>query len=170
MDVALSWTQELGIGTFTLDTQHTFQFEDTLGLFDNTEEDRSGEAGHPDWVGNLNLMLLRNEWSFFWGVTHIGETNNYASFGTSTAGWYNDTEVDLDLTAEATTYHTFSASRDFDMGITARLGVANAFDEAPPGMSSYTTNGEVDVLGGVAFYSQYDWYGRRFFFDVTMSF
>ncbi len=170
MDVALSWTKELGLGTFVLDTQHTFNFEDTIGLFDNTEEDHSGEAGHPDWVGNLNLTLMRDQWSFYWGVSYFSETNNYASFGTSTAGWYGDEEVNLDLTAEARTYHTLSVSREFDVGVTARLGVANVLNEEPPGMSSYTTGGEVDVLGGVAFYSQYDWYGRRYFLDVTMAF
>ena len=56
------------------------------------------------------------------------------------------------------------------MGFTARFGVANVFDEEPPGMSSYTTGAEVDVLGGVSFQSQYDWYGQRYFLDVTMAF
>src|SRR5690606_27722035 len=149
---------------------HTLQFEDTVALFDNTEEDHAGEAGHPDWVGNLNFTLERDLWSYFWGVTHIGETDNYASFGTSTAGWYNDTLVNLDLTAEATTYHHASISREFESGLTARFGVANVFDEEPPRMSSYTTGAEVDVLGEVAFYSQYDWYGRRYFLDVSMAF
>ena len=37
-------------------------------------------------------------------------------------------------------------------------------------MSSYTTGSEVDVLGGVSFASQYDWYGQRYFLDVTMAF
>jgi iron complex outermembrane recepter protein len=155
---------------FTLDTQHTFNFEDTIALFDDTEEDKSGEAGHPDWVANLNLTLMRDLWSFYWGVSYISETDNYASFGTSTAGWYGDAEVDLDLSAEARTYHTFSISREFDVGVTARFGVANVLDEEPPGLSSYTTGAEVDVLGGRAFYSQYDWYGRRYFVDMTMSF
>lgn len=171
LDIALRWTQEVGrLGTLTVDTQHTLQFEDTVGLFDNTEEDHSGEAGHPDWVGNLNLTLQHDLWSFFWGVTYIGEADNYAHFGTSTAAWYNDERVDLDLKAEATTYHSLSISREFDAGYTARFGVANVFDQAPPGMSSYTTGSEVDVLGGVAFYSQYDWFGRRYFFDVSKAF
>jgi iron complex outermembrane recepter protein len=170
LDVMLQYTQETGWGTLTVDSQHTLQFEDTLALFDNTEEDHAGEAGHPDWVGNLNFTLERDLWSFFWGITHIAETDNYASFGTSTAGWYDDTLVDLDLTAEATTYHHTSVSREFESGLTARFGVANVLDEEPPRMSSYTTGAEVSVLGEVAFYSQYDWYGRRYFLDVSMAF
>ncbi|HEX2139669.1 MAG TPA: hypothetical protein VHG33_08155 [Woeseiaceae bacterium] len=108
--------------------------------------------------------------AFFWGVTYVGETDNYESFGTSTAGWYDDEVVDLDLVAEARTYHHLSVSREFENGFTGRLGVANVFDEEPPRMSAYTTGSEVSVLGQVAFYSQYDWYGRRFFLDVTKAF
>ncbi|HEX7061626.1 MAG TPA: TonB-dependent receptor [Woeseiaceae bacterium] len=170
LDVLLNWTYETGLGTLTVETEHTLQFEDTVGLFDNTEEDHAGEAGHPDWVGNLNVTLQRELWSFFWGATYIGETDNYEHFGTSTASWYGDAEVDLDLTAEATMYHHLSVSREFENGFTARLGVANLLDEEPPRMSSYTTGSEVDVLGGVAFYSQYDWFGRRYFLDVSKSF
>lgn len=170
IDVLVRYSQETGWGTLTVDTQHTFQLEDTVALFDNTEEDHAGQAGHPDWVANLNTTLQRDLWSFFWGVTYIGETNNFESFGDTDAPWYGDERVDLDLIGEATMYHSLSVSREFDGGYTARLGVANALDEEPPRLSSYTTGGEVDVLGGVAFYSQYDWYGRRFFLDVTKAF
>ncbi len=170
IDLAVRYVTDLDFGTLTIDTQHTLQFEDTVGLFDNTEEDHAGEAGHPDWVGNLNATLVRDLWSFFWGVSYVGETDNYESFGTSTAGWYGDDVVDLDLTAESRMYHHFSVSREFDNGFTGRFGVANVFDEEPPRMSSYTTGSEVSVLGQVAFYSQYDWYGRRYFVDLTKAF
>jgi iron complex outermembrane receptor protein len=169
LDIALSYTVDLGFGTLLAETQHTLQFEDIIGLFDNTEEDHAGEAGHPDWVGRLDLTLMRNLWSFNWGIGYVGEADNYESFGTSTTTLYGE-EVFLDLKADSRIYHSFSVSRDFEMGLTARLGVANAFDEAPPGMSSYTTGSELDVLGGVAFYSQYDWFGRRYFFDLTIAF
>jgi len=170
LDIALRYVQDLSFGTLTVDSQHTLQFEDTLGLFDNTEEDHAGEAGHPDWVANLNFTLERDQWSFYWGINHIGKTDNYASFGASTATWYDDEVVHLDLVAEATTYHNLSVSRAFRNGITARLGVANVFDEEPPKMSAYTTGSEVDVIGNVAFYSQYDWFGRRYFLDIGKTF
>ena len=170
IDLLVRYQQETGLGLLTVDTQHTFQLEDTLAIFVDTPEDLAGQAGHPEWVANLNTTLQRDLWSFFWGVSYVGETNNYESFGASDAGWYGDERVDLDLIGEATMYHSFSVSREFDGGYSARLGVSNAFDEEPPRLSSYTTGSEVDVLGGVAFYSQYDWYGRRFFLDVSKSF
>ncbi|MEX2494558.1 MAG: TonB-dependent receptor [Woeseia sp.] len=171
IDLAIRYDRELpGLGTLTVDTQHTFQLEDTLGLFNATEEDRSGEAGHPDWVGNLNLTLNRDLWSFFWGINYIGSTDNYASFGRSTAVYYESQTVDIDLKAESVIYHSLSVSRDFESGYTARLGVSNVLDERPPRMTDYGTGSEVSVLGQVAFYSQYDWLGRRYFLNVTKTF
>jgi iron complex outermembrane receptor protein len=79
-------------------------------------------------------------------------------------------QVDIDLIAESTVYHSLSASYSFDNGVVARLGVANLLDELPPRMTSLGTGNEVDVLGQVAFYSQYDWLGRRFFLNLTMDF
>lgn len=86
MDVALRYNTEQpsGWGFLTVDTQHTFGFDDTVGLFDNTEEDRVGLAGHPEWVGNLNLTLQRDPWSFFRGTNFVGETNNLERFGRET--------------------------------------------------------------------------------------
>jgi len=65
LDVMVRYTTETGLGTLTVDSQNTLQFEDTIGLFDNTEEDHSGEAGHPEFVSNLNFTLERDLWSFF---------------------------------------------------------------------------------------------------------
>lgn len=170
IDVLVRYAQETGWGLLTIDTQHTFQLEDTLAVFTGTAEDLAGQAGHPDWVANLNTTLQRDLWSFFWGVSYVGETDNYESFGATDVGWYGDERVDIDLIGESTTYHNFSVSREFESGYSARLGVSNAFDQEPPRLSAFGTGGEVDVLGGVAFYSQYDWYGRRFFLDVSKSF
>lgn len=181
MDVAAQWIAELPgtWGSLTVDTQWTFNFEDTVALFDETEEDLSGEAGHPETVGNLNFTLNRDAWSFYWGIQYIGETDNFASFGRNTVSYVfgsdssapgGGTIVEIDLIAEATTYHNLSANYDFDNGLSARLGIANVLDETPPRLTAQGTAGEVDVLGKVAFYSQYDWLGRRVFLNLTKDF
>lgn len=171
LDLTLTYNTEItGWGALTVATQHTFNFEDTVGLFDNTEEDLSGQAGHPDWVGNLNLTLDRDPWSFFWGMNYVGETDNTAAFGRTTVVSFTGEDVLIDLKAEDVLYHSFSVSRDFEGGFVARLGVSNAFDERPPQLTSWATGNEVRTLGGVAFYSQYDWYGRRFFMNVSKEF
>jgi iron complex outermembrane receptor protein len=171
IDVAALWSREMaGWGTLSVDTKWTFNFEDTSALFDQTEEDLSGEAGHPESVGNLYLTLDVNEWSFFYGMNYIGETDNFASFGRTTVTNAEGEQVNIDLVADATTYHSLSAAYNFESGLVARVGVANLLDEEPPRMTSLGTANEVDILGEVAFYSQYDWLGRRFFVNLTMGF
>ena len=181
LDVAARWVADMpgNWGTLTIDTEHTFNFEDTVALFDETEEDLSGLAGHPEWVGSLDLTLDWNDWSFFWGMNFVGSTDNYAHFGSDTVllGFggseadFGSTEiVDIDLKAEQVTYHSFSASYQFDNGFMARLGVANVFDETPPRLTAQGTGNEVRVIGKVAFYSQYDWLARRFFLNVSKEF
>ncbi|MEX2257401.1 MAG: TonB-dependent receptor [Woeseia sp.] len=172
VDVALRYAQELpgAWGTLMVDTQHTFLIEDVVALFDETREDLAGEAGRPEWVGKLNLSLQRNEWSFFWGMNFIGETSNREAFGRDTVVSSWGEEVAIDLKAEFTMYHNLSVSRDFANGVTARLGVRNALDETPPRMTSWQTGAEVNVLGQASFYSQYDWFGRRYFLNVSKEF
>ncbi len=180
MDIAAQWVTEVGrIGALTVDTQWTLNFEDTVALFDETEEDLSGEAGHPETVGRLNFTLDRDAWSFFYGINYIGETDNFASFGRNTVSYVfgsdsaapgGGTIVEIDLEAEDTVYHSLSASYSFDDGLIARLGIANVFDEQPPRMTNQGTGNEVTVVGQVAFYSQYDLLGRRWFLNLSMDF
>lgn len=172
MDVAAQWTMEMpgAWGVLNIDTQWTFNFEDTKALFNETEEDVSGEAGHPDTVGNLYLTLDLEKWTFFYGLNYIGETDNFASFGRTQVSDAEGDLVNIDLIGDATVYHSLSTSYDFENGVVARIGVANLLDEEPPRMTSLGTENEVDVLGEVAFYSQYDWLGRRYFVNLTMNF
>ncbi|MDP4537244.1 hypothetical protein Q3O60_13715, partial [Alkalimonas collagenimarina] len=64
-------------------------------------------------------------------------------------------------------YHSFSASRDI-AGFDVTLGIANAFDQKPPRVSDF--GGVVRREGSSAFYSQYDWTGRRAFLTVSYDF
>jgi iron complex outermembrane receptor protein len=171
LDVAAQWATDMGSwGALTIDTQWTYNFEDTVALFNETEEDLAGRAGHPETVGNLNFTLDTDKWSFFWGMYYIGETDNFASFGQTTVTDRLENQVDIDLIGESRTYHSLSASRVFDNGVTAILGIANALDEEPPRLTDRGTGTEVEVLGNSAFYSQYDWLGRRYFVNLTMNF
>ena len=171
MDIAAQLTQEVGrAGTLSVDTQWTFNFEDTVALFDNTEEDLSGLAGHPETVGNVNVTLNKDAWSLFWGINYIGDTSNAERFGSTTVSHTGGTQVSIDLVADAVVYHSLSAGYSFENGMVARVGMANVTDEKPPRMTSWRTGNEVSVLGNVAFYSQYDWLGRRVFLNVSMGF
>jgi iron complex outermembrane receptor protein len=180
IDIAADFSQDLGggWGTLNVNTQWTLNIEDTVALFDATEEDLSGLAGHPDTVGNTNFTLHKGDWSIAWGVNYIGDTDNTDRFRlrTSQTGPLTTvtdstgTAVLADLTADSVVYHSLSASYAFDNGLTALVGVANVTDEEPPRMTAEDTSNEVDIVGKTAFYSQYDWLGRRVFLNVKMEF
>jgi iron complex outermembrane receptor protein len=172
IDFTGEWSTDLpsGWGNLAIDTQWTFNMEDTVALFDETERDLSGEAGHPDTVGNVYVTLNREQWSFFYGLNYIGETDSYERFGQTTVTDSGGNIVDIDLIAESVVYHSLSGSYEFENGLVARVGVANLTDQDPPRLTSRLTGNAVDVLGKAAFYSQYDWLGRRYFANLTMHF
>jgi len=172
MDIAAAYVTDIasGWGSLTINSQWTLNFEDVVGLFDQTQEDLSGLAGRPETVGNFYMTLQRNAWSFFWGMDYIGSTDNSARFGRDTVTSSTGEQVAIDLYADSVIYHSLSASYDFTNGFSARVGVANALDETPPRMTSLGTANEVDILGKAAFYSQYDWFGRRYFVNLTWDF
>ena len=68
-------------------------------------------------------------------------------------------------------YHSLSGSYYWeDQGVRVLFGVANLTDEEPPQMSRVFTGGRYSMVGNSAFYSQYDWLGRRAFMNVTWDF
>jgi outer membrane receptor protein involved in Fe transport len=49
-----------------------------------------------------------------------------------------------------------------------RLGVSNLFDEDPPFVT--VLSGEYDAVGNVPLESQYDFFGRTVFLNITKSY
>jgi len=164
-DFAVRWSTAKPWGTLTLDMQHTEQLEDKKGLFADTVIDYNGEIGDPERVARLHMILARERWEYFWGVNYVGPASNVESFGGSTATYRGET-VGVIFETGSAVYHALSASRMFDGGMTLRFGVANATDEEPPRLTTLNL-GEVDTVGRSAFYSQYDWLGRRFYLNFT---
>ena len=172
IDFSAEYSRDFSFGSLTLNTQHTYQQEDEIVLFANSEPlDTTGEAGDPEWVGNFNATLDRGPWSFFWGMDFIGKTSNVDSYVIANGDvWpnYLGQPVGLKLNTEQITYHSLSVGREMPNGFEVRLGVRNVFDEHPPAVS--TVGSEYDTVGTSAFYSQYDAFGRRFFLNVSKSF
>ena len=118
-----------------------------IGELSGLLQDLAGLAGHPERVGNVGLSLDMDEWSVYWGVNYVGETDNSKHFGQDTISDSAGDQVAYDLVAESVVYHTVSASYDFGNGLLARVGVANLTDQAPPRLTRRQTDREVDVLG-----------------------
>ena len=103
----------------------------------------------------------------------MGAVSNEQSYfdrrGVSTATTRGRT-LDVVLKSDSVMYHSFSFSYTLvDVGLETVFGVANSFDEAPPRVTTLNL-GELSTEGNSAFYSQYDWLGRRFFINASYTF
>lgn len=173
VDFKAVYTTNTPIGNLYLGYEHTVQIEASRQLFaDSLRLDYTGEFGNPKHVGNLNARLSYEDWDFNWTARYIGEVSNYERYG---QGEYDDTlsyrgeEVRLVMDSDAYITHAFSVARNFDNGIDLTFGVANAFDKEPPRVSA-PGGSRISRRGTAAFYSQYDWLGRRVFLNLGYSF
>ena len=172
-DVELSYSADVGPGTFTFYTQHTFQIESKQALFEDNVIDTNGEFGDPKHVANYTFGYGFDNWLFNWNVNYVGSVSNEQSYfdriGVNTATYRGQT-VDVVLRSDSVMYHNMSVGYDFeDEGVQLTAGIANVFDEAPPRVTTLNL-GEVNSVGNSSFYSQYDSYGRRLFLNVSYSF
>ncbi len=175
IDVTVEARQELpdGWGDLTLLAQMTWQFEDTIALFEGTETSVNGEDGEPIWVGDFNIEWTKGEWSVFWAIEAIQHTSDIQDFldangNPCPASVIFGGPTCRDLIAESRVYHSLSVSRDWD-DWRVTLGVSNLFDEEPPRTSTITL-GEISTVGQAPFTSNYDYIGRRGFLSVSKKF
>ena len=167
-DVALRYTVDVGGGTLEFDTQHTFQEERNVSLRGDDIRDQLGRFGHPKHVGRLWTTYDRGDWSYFWGVRFVGSVDSEVDFDGPTTTYRGETVYRV-LKADAVQYHDFSVTYYMnDWGLRTILGISNAFDDNPPQVS--TLGGPLNTAGRSAFYSQYDWLGRRYFLNLRLNF
>jgi iron complex outermembrane receptor protein len=169
-DYAIRYMSEIPWGSLTVDIRATRQIEDTRALFEETAEELNGLVGDPEWVGDTDVTLESGPWTFFWGMDYVGTSSNEDRFGGNIVT-YRGVDYRAVLFTEATRYHAFSVSYEFeDSGWTALGGVANAFDQEPPQLTSVQTGTEYSMVGNAVLASQYDWLGRRYYLNVTKTF
>ena len=168
-DFALKYIVDAWGGSLSFDTQFTFQDEATTALFEDTVRDNNGEFGEPEWVGRLWTNYDYGNWSYYWGIDFIGDVSNVKDFGGNTTT-YRREEVRVVIDADWVAYNSFSVTRHFTQkGVRATLGIRNAFDEEPPRVTTLGL-GQLSTAGNSAFYSQYDYLGRRFFLSLSWDF
>jgi iron complex outermembrane receptor protein len=169
-DLSARYSTEVPWGELVFDTQHTFQIEDSILVRDGSpNRDYNGRMGDPKWTGRASVELRNNDWSYYWGMNFIGDASDVEDYGTDEGSRFG-TPVRFVLGADTVVYHNLSVSKAFpDSGVLARFGVNNALDEKPPRLTTLNL-GQVNTEGNSAFYSQYNWRGRSFFFNVTKDF
>jgi iron complex outermembrane recepter protein len=188
IDFTAQMRQDMGRwGTLSLLAQMTWQISDTIELFPGTETNINGEAGEPIWVGDFNLTWAKGDYSLFYGLDVIGGTDDTQDFRDANAGAVCRTSlfrpgVPLDqavlggrrrfcpdVRLSATDYHTISLTRRFGDRLQATIGVRNLFDAQPP-RASVAFSGIGAIGQSPVFASQYDYLGRRFFFNLRASY
>ncbi len=167
-DFSLNYRTELEIGQLNINTKHTYQTEDSTELFPGTNRDTNGEFGDPKHVGTLAVSLSDDDWSVDWFVRYVDSVSNVARDGGNTIN-YRGTEVRAVKSAPHFMYHTLSSTYTFgNSGVTGTFGISNVFDKRPPQVTTIGTS--VSSAGDSAFYTQYDWYGRSFFLNLSYDF
>ncbi|GGW59985.1 TonB-dependent receptor domain-containing protein [Alishewanella tabrizica] len=172
-DLIFNYDIDTNFGTFFANYNHTIQIEAAQQLLASSpRENRAGWLGRPRHVGNLNLGWTQGDLSINWSTRYVGESSlqdRYRQLNGKDTITYWEEEVDIQLSTPSTFYHSLSGTYDFKKyGVTVTAGVSNLFDKEPPKLSNvpnYTSR-----IGTSAFYSQYDFIGRRMFLDVTYSF
>lgn len=171
-DIEASYATQLPYGiNLKVRTSHTFTTEKSKAKFTGNVTDKNGRAGSPDWVGSLSFIANKGDFSAAWHTRFIGSTFQDHKTKDETRE-----RLDLDgvtrtydrrLGLEQTIYHNLSLGYRFGDGLSARFGVTNVFDKAPPQGSHGT---DTKLQGAGVWYSQYDWKGRRFSLSVSKNF
>jgi len=168
IDFDAIYRTEVPIGDLTLRLQASRQLEDEIQLLPTSApEDDNGLAGDPEWVGNFDATLKTGPFEFYYGLRYVGPTSNVERFGNA-AQTYQFENVRYVLTTDEVFYHNVSVAVQPDKGLTVRLGIENLLDEKPPLVTALS--GEFDTVGNVALYSQYDFFGRTVFLNVSKAF
>lgn len=172
-DLSINYDMELDFGTLRLESRHTYQVKDEVGLFEGTIEDRNGNLGDPKLTATFSAQLSVDEWVYNWNVNYIGSASNVREDNGSTIV-YRGTEYDVINYAGEQFYHTLSVTQQYDDSIMWSAGVANVLDTAPPSLSYQpnwlTQSAGAHGGGNAAFYSQYDFIGRRVFANIVYNF
>ena len=120
--------------------------------------------GEPDFVGNLDFIFDRNDWTFFWGVDFIGKSSEAERRRDGNAAGTQRYKANAEFTA----YHNTSVRYASDnWAITA--GVSNVFDDGVPFATQGSIVGGYSNLGNAIAASQYDYVGRRGFIRLSRS-
>lgn len=166
LDLTVRYTHELAAGDLTLNGRVTHILNWETQLFNASEPTiQVGRIGQPEWVGQLSARFDRGDWTFFWNADIVGPTSNADFLAEGNTGTYYG--VPAYFMRETGWYdtHNLSVRRRFDQW-TLQAGVQNAFNRQPPFTS---VSGGGTRIGTTPLTSQYDWWGRRLFVNISRS-
>ena len=178
------------LGNATLTTKNSFALftsteEDLLGIINDT----SGRTGTERFVGDVDLTWKSRAggWSLFWGANIFGRWSNDRVYKDVHGGSLCNSADPNDINYSPTTalygafcvhvsvptvvYHSASITKKFEsLNLEVTAGVRNIFDTKPPQVSAIGGSGLPLTIGPVIGTSQYDFLGRRLFFNISKRF
>jgi len=182
LDFTLLIQQNLGrFGNLTLVGNATRQIKDSIVLLPGSSPvDNNGTVGDPKFVADLSASWKPgNDWTVFWGTEWYGHASNETLYKDRNGGSLcNDASPSpiwgvycVRLKVPAVFYHAASVTKEFPkQGLQLTFGVRNIFDTRPPRVSTIGGAGIPALIGPVVGTSQYDFLGRRVFFNLSKKF
>jgi iron complex outermembrane receptor protein len=160
-DVTTRYKHSFSWADMTIDTQLTWQIEDTINFSGLATLDANNGSGEPGFSGNTQVRFDRGDWTVYWATDLIGHQFPAEPITGGTSR--HPTDVIFKRWREFTAYHDLSVRRKFD-NMAIVIGVQNVFDEHPPAASFN------EFRVGTAALNQYDLIGRRAFVNFSKSF
>jgi len=173
--------QDLGRwGSLSILGNATYQIKDRQVLLPSSPVvDNNGDIGDPKFVADINATWKPIAgWTFFWGTEIYGKASNEGKFKDRHGGSLCQVnavwgDFCVKLRVPATFYHAASVTKEFGDArhrLELTLGVRNIFDTRPPRVSTIGGGGLPAEIGPVVGTSQYDFLGRRVFFNISKKF
>lgn len=167
-------------GSFNFLANATYQLKDEITLLPGSPSvSNNGDIGDPKFVGDFNFTWKpHGGWTVFWGAELFGPASNERKFEERHGGSLCQTSVIwgnfcVVVKVPATWYHAVSVTKDFGSQqhrLELTLGIRNLFDKKPPRVSTIGGGGLPTEIGPVVGTSQYDFLGRRVFFNISKKF
>jgi len=168
IDLNIRYTREFSFGDLVLNGRASYILDWTQQTFgDSAPTQIESRIGYPELNGQVSARFDRGDWTGFYSIDFVGETDNAPFFAVpGNTGTYLGQPVWFERSTPFYMSHNMSIRRRFD-DLTVQLGVRNLFDENPPLVSASSGSSRI---GNTPLTSQYDWQGRAATFTVSYSF
>lgn len=168
LDLNVRYTKEFAVGDLTLNARASYILDWTQQTFgDAAASQLEGQIGNPELNGQASARFDRGDWTGFYSIDFVGETDNSPFFSVpGNTGTYLGQPVWYQRATPFYMSHNVSIRRRLD-DVTIQLGIRNLFDENPPLVSAQSGSSRI---GNTPLASQYDWQGRAATFTVSYSF
>ena len=174
IDLEARYRKEFSFGKLEVNASTAWNLETYYEILDEKTQS-AGLIYVPDFVGELDLIFKRGDWTYSWNVDMIGHASNSAfneEFG-GVADLVNRRDnakvVRVKAETEASFIHDASVRYELDTW-RFQVGVQNIFNETPPALSGSQVVGWYTRVGNSLAGGPYDILGRRAYVQVRKTF